>query len=126
MSDPVRQTWAEVGDAFSSLRRIMQERVTGADEAPGDAGAGRDAPESALRSALENIVAAARQLGERANEIVTDPEVKAQTRHAIDSLTAALSATADEVGDDVRGLLKRPGRTTSSDADPPTNEGTDV
>jgi hypothetical protein len=126
MSDPVRQTWAEVGDAFASLRRIMQERVTGGDGEPGDAEAGREAPDSALRSALENIVAAARQFGERANEIVTDPEVKAQTRHAVDSLTAALSATADEVGADVRGLLKRREPTTSSDADPPTNQGTDV
>ncbi len=114
MSDPVKQAWQEVSDGFSSLRQLMKERYGAAESSTDAPEPERDRSEAALRAALDSLIAAARDVGERAVEIVKDPEIKAQTKHAIDSLNTALTTTADQVGDDVRGLLKRANRSGSA------------
>jgi hypothetical protein len=117
MSDPVKQAWQDVSDGFSSLRQLMKERYGAAESGPDAPEPERERSEAALRAALDSLIAAARDVGERAVDIVKDPEIKAQTKQAIESLNTALTATADQVGDDVRGLLKRANR--SGAAEPP-------
>lgn len=107
MSDPVKQAWNEVSDGFSSLGRLMKDRLGAAESTTESSEQEHERSETAFRAALETVVAAAREFGERAADIVKDPELKAQAKLAIGSLNAALTATADQVGEDVRGLLKR-------------------
>ena len=117
MSDPMKQAWREVEEGFSTLGRMMRERYqspaesTTEDTEPGgdrsDAGA-------ALRDAFEQLVAAGRELGERAADVVRDDDIRTQARQAAASLNDALSATVDLIGEQVTGFFKR----TPGDAPP--------
>jgi hypothetical protein len=110
-NDPVKQAWTDVGEGFSTLGRMMKERYEGGasgDESvdaatPGDAS---DAG-AALREAFERLVAAGRDLGDRAADIARDDDVRAQAKRAAASLNDALSATVDLIGEEVGGLFRR-------------------
>ena len=120
MSDPMKQAWNDVADGFSALGRMMKERyqAAGGDESgePAAPGGTQDAG-AALRDALDKLVAAGRELGDRAGDVARDDEVKAQAKRAATSLNDALSATVDMIGDQVGGLFKR-----SKGSDDPTLE----
>lgn len=112
MSEPMKQAWNDVEEGFSTLGRMMKEHYQGADErATADAGTARGGSDQAgvaLRAAFERLVAAGRELGDRAADVARDDEVKAQARRAAASLNDALSATVDLIGNEVGGLFKRP------------------
>ena len=114
MTEPMKQRWEDVGQRFEALGRAVKERYQSAETAP--AAEQHDASEerAALREAFEKIVAAAHELGERAASIVQDPAVKEQTTLVARSLNDALTASVDQIGDEVGRLLKRTKGTGSS------------
>ena len=123
-TEPMKQAWNEVADGFTSLGKKITDRYHGEPPAPaadtsaqpGAADHERD-PAGALRDAVERLVVAARDLGDRAVDVVRDEEVKTQAKHAATSLNEAISATVDMIGDQISGLFRRP--VTESPPTPP-------
>lgn len=108
-SEPMKQAWSDVADGFSTLGRMMKERYQGAreDEPENVAAAGESEAGAALRDAFDRLVAAGRELGDRATDVARDDDVRAQARHAAASLNDALSATVNLIGEEVGGLFRR-------------------
>ncbi len=110
MSDDMKQAWSEVGDGFSALGRMVKERYRGggeepaADTAPADSD---DDREGAFREAVDRLVAAGRDLGDRAADVARDDEVKEQAKEAAATLNDAINATVNLIGDQVHGFLNR-------------------
>ena len=107
MSDPMKHAWNDVADGFSSLGRMMKERYQGASDDERDVAASTSDAGAALRDAFDRLVAAGRDLGDRAAEVARDEEVRAQAKRAATSLNDALSATVDLIGEEVGGFFKR-------------------
>ena len=110
MSDPMKQAWNDVAESFSMLGRTMKERyqAANADEADDSApAAGAQEDDAALRAALDKLVAAGREFGDRAVDVARDDEVKAQAKRVAASLNDAVSATAELLGEHVDGLFNR-------------------
>jgi hypothetical protein len=110
MSDPMKQAWNDVAEGFSALGRMMKERYHGeSGDEPGAAATAGGTPDAraALRESFDRLVAAGRELGDRAADVARDDDVKAQAKRAAASLNDALSAT-------VGGLFKRSKRSESS------------
>jgi hypothetical protein len=106
-SEPMRKAWDDVAEHFEALGRMMKERYRAAGEPnEGDAGASGDST-SGLREAFDRLIAAGRDLGDRAADVARDDDVKAEARRAAASLNDALSATVDLIGDEVGSLFKR-------------------
>ena len=80
----------------------------------GDAG-------TALRDALQHLVDAGRDLGDRAADVARDDEIKEQAKRAAVTLNDALAATVDMIGEQVGALFKRadPAPPASDVIDPP-------
>ena len=110
MSDPMKQAWNDVAEAFSMLGRTMKERYQAANEGGGgDATSAASATddEAALREALDRLVAAGREVGDRAVDVARDDDVKAQAKRVAASLNDAVSATVELIGEHVDGLFNR-------------------
>ena len=75
-----------------------------------------------MREAFERFVAAGRDVGQRAVDVVRDVDVNAQAKHAASALNDALSATVDMIGREVSGWF---GRSDATDDDP-VDESADV
>jgi hypothetical protein len=115
MSDPMKQAWNDVAEGFSTLGHMMKERYQGpSGEETSEAPGGTQDPGAALRDAFDRLVAAGRDLGDRAADVVRDEDVKAQAKRAAASLNDALSATVDLIGEEVGGLFKRSERPDST------------
>lgn len=111
MSDPMKQAWNDVAESFSMLGRTMKERYQAANaEEAGDAAAAANAhdDEAALRAALDKLVAAGREFGDRAVDVARDDEVKAQAKRVSASLNEAMSTTVELLKERVDGLFNRP------------------
>jgi len=109
MNDPMKQAWNDVAEGFSTLGGMMKERYQtgGSDDGGGAATAsGMDDAGAALRSALDRFAAAGREVGDRAGDVVRDDEVRAQAKLAAASLSDALAATMNLLGDQLGGLFK--------------------
>jgi hypothetical protein len=116
MSDPIKQAWSDVADEFSSLGRTLKDRYQAgeSDEAEGAASAAEEA-QHALRDVLDRLVAATRELGDRAGDVLHDDAIKGQAKHAVRSLGDALVATVDLIGEQIGGLFK-PSRSDRPDS----------
>ena len=80
-SDPMKQAWNDVAEGFSTLGGMMKERYQGASgDKPGDAATagGESDAGAALRDAFDRLVAAGRELGDRAADVARDDDVRAQ------------------------------------------------
>lgn len=130
MTDPMKQAWSDVEQRVSALGQMVKEHYRGAGDGEQEADAiagGRDAgPE--LKAAFERLLAAVREVGERAADMARDDDVKAQARQAASSLNDALSATVNMIGEQVGALFKRsdkdgtePAGSTAPPIDPPAN-----
>ena len=127
MSDPMKQAWNDVADGFSSLGRLVKHRYQGeeTDEAEAaapveDAAGSTGDAGTALRDALQHLVDAGRDLGDRAADVARDDEIKEQAKRAAVSLNDALAATVDMITEQVGSLFKRPEAAPASDViDPP-------
>jgi hypothetical protein len=106
MSDPMKQAWNDVAETFTSLGRAMKDHYERFehDEAPDEA----DRPDvGGVRAALDRVVDAGRDVGERIVGTVADEDVKAQARQALHALNEALSATVEIVGEQLSSVVKR-------------------
>ena len=111
MSDPMKQAWNDVAESFSMLGRTMKERyqAASADEADDAAtAAGAQDDDAKLRAALDKLVAAGREFGDRAVDVARDDHVKAQAKRVSASLNEAMSATVELLKERVDGLFNRP------------------
>ena len=128
-SDPMKQAWNDVAEGFSTLGGMMKERYQGASEdKTGDtatAGGESDAG-AALRDAFDRLVAAGRELGDRAADVAGTMTSGREPSRAATSLNNTLSATVELIGDEVGGFFRRsrgdgssPGITGS---EPPTDD----
>ena len=121
--EPMKQRWEDVGQRFEALGRAVKERYQSAESSPETAQAAEHEEASeeraALREAFEKIVTAAQELGERAASIIRDPAVKEQTTLVARSLNDALTASVDQLGDEVGKLLKRTKGASSQPHDEP-------
>jgi hypothetical protein len=112
MSDPMKQAWNDVAESFSMLGRTMKERyqTANADDEAGDAAPAASAQDddAALRAALDKLVAAGREFGDRAVDVARDDHVKAQAKRVSASLNEAMSATVELLKERVDGLFNRP------------------
>ena len=111
MSDPMKQAWNDVAENFSMLGRTMKERyqAASADEADDAAtAAGAQDDDAKLRAALDKLVAAGREFGDRAVDVARDDHVKAQAKRVSASLNEAMSATVELLKEQVDGLFNRP------------------
>jgi hypothetical protein len=106
MNDPMKDAWNDVAEGFASLGRSMKERFE-VDETGQPAPAEGTAGGEALREAFERLVAAGRDVGQRAVDVLRDDDVKAQARQAATALNDALSATVDLIGREVGGFFGR-------------------
>ncbi len=113
MSDDMKHAWSEVGDGFAALGRMVKERYRGGgdDEPAGDATPADadddDDREGAFREAVDRLVAAGRDLGDRAADVARDDDVKEQAKEAAATLNDAINATVTLIGDQVSGFLNR-------------------
>ncbi len=108
MNDPMKDAWNDVAEGFGSLGRLMKERFeVEADEAGQPPSADDTAGGEALREAFERFVAAGRDVGQRAVEVLRDDDVKVQAKQAATALNDALSATVDLIGREVGGFFGR-------------------
>ena len=118
MNDPMKDAWNHVAEGFASLGRLMKERFE-ADETAQPLPGEDTAAGEALREAFERLVAAGRDVGQRAVDVLRDDEVKGQAKQAATALNDALSATVDLIGREVGGLFgrgdKRPDATRPAD-----------
>jgi hypothetical protein len=117
MAEPMKQRWEDVGQRFEALGRVVKERYQTAEAASAAEPHDVSDERAALREAFEKVVTAAQQLGERAAAIVHDPAVKEQTTLLARSLNEALTASVDQIGDEVGRLLQRAKSTGSSASD---------
>jgi hypothetical protein len=106
MNDPMKDAWNDVAEGFASLGRSMKERFEG-DETAQSPPAEGTAGGQELREAFERLVAAGRDVGQRAVDVLRDDDVKAQARQAATALNDALSATVDLIGREVGGFFGR-------------------
>jgi hypothetical protein len=118
MNDPMKDAWNDVAEGFASLGRLMKDRFE-ADETAQPLPAEDTAAGEALRESFERFVAAGRDVGQRAVDVLRDDEVRAQAKQAATALNDALSATVDLIGREVGGLFghgdKRPDETRPAD-----------
>jgi hypothetical protein len=126
MSDPMKDAWNQVAEGFAALGRRMKDRYQ-ADETERPAPAEDDdaASGEALRESFERFVAAGRDVGQRAVDVLRDDDVKAQAKQGATALNDALSATVDLIGREVSGLFGRGGQhdDETETADDPTVVG---
>jgi hypothetical protein len=119
MPEPLKQRWDDVGQRFEALGRVVKERYQSAEPTPGSEPVDATEERAALREAFEKVVAAAQELVDRAGSVVRDPAVKEQTTLVARSLNEALTASVDQIGEEVGRLLKRTKAAESSHADDP-------
>jgi hypothetical protein len=110
-----REAWSGVGRQFEELGRALRGHFGrepepaaegGTAPAPDTSGAGDQA---AMRIALRRLGQAAQQLGDQAGEAVRDPVVRESAQRAARTLADALDATFTELGEDLRGRIRRRG-----------------
>ena len=124
MSDPMRQAWDDVADGFSTLGRMMKERYQDAGD-NGEAATDGGTSDAAFRQAFERLVAAGREAGARAADVARDDDIKAQAKRATSSLSDALSATMNLLGEEVGGFFRRTKGDDSTEiprSEPPTDD----
>lgn len=120
MGDPLRQAWSDVADEFSSLGSTLRDRYQpGSAGGPGGGPSAAEEAQAALRDVFDRLVAATREFGERAGDVLHDEDVQGQARHAVRSLGDALVATAELIGTQIGDLFRTspagPGRGDRSD-----------
>jgi hypothetical protein len=117
MSDSVKQVWRELADQIGELGSTIHERLR---DTPSGASEGGDtgAEHAALREALDQLVLAGKQLGERLGDVARDDEVRQRAKAASSSLDAALTATVDRLVGTLQDVTARERNDRSSDTPP--------
>ena len=104
MSDDVKRSWQALGEQMSALGALMQDRFAApAAEATASTA---DRTTEQIREALDEGVAATKELGERVGDVARDDDVKASAREAMSSLDDALRSTVDFITEKIEGVVK--------------------
>jgi hypothetical protein len=119
MSDSVKQVWRDLADQVGALGTTIQDRLRDAPAGDGEPG-DRAEHDAALRSALDRLVEAGKELGERLGDVAHDDEVKRRAKAASASLDAALRATVELVSGKVQDLVRNERHDGPTDDSPPT------
>jgi hypothetical protein len=115
MSDDVKQSWHDLGEQMSELGTLVKGRFTAPSTpaAETDESAGESGDESAaegasdqIKAALDQVVAATRELGERIGDVARDDEVRSTAKVTMTSLDEALRSTVDFITDQIEGAVK--------------------
>jgi hypothetical protein len=108
-SEDVGGAWEQVGERISALGRSMRSHMA----------SGEEASSTELRSALQRLGDAVKDLVDRADQAVRDPEVRDQAKDLGRSLDHALSRTferaASEIDDIVQKVRQRGGRASGGE-----------
>ncbi len=112
----MNEAWNDVAEGFSALGGAMKDKLRAADEGP-EPGPELVAAGDALRDALDRLIAAASDVGQRTVGIVRDEDVRGRVKSVATSLNEALSATVDLVGREVSALFRRPDRPPAAPGD---------
>jgi hypothetical protein len=107
MDERMNEAWTDVADGFSALGGAMKDKLRSEDDGP-EPGQELAAAGDALRDALDRLVSAASDVGQRTVGLVRDEDVRNRVRDVATSLNDALSATVDLVGREVSALFRRP------------------
>jgi hypothetical protein len=107
MADDMKHAWGEVGDQFTALGEAVKNRKRSPGGTSGSSTSDDEADSGALKDAFGKVIAAVKELGEQASTIVKDAEIRSHTKDVAHSLNAALSATVDQIGEEVGSLVKR-------------------
>ncbi len=115
-TDPMKKAWSEVAESVSALGNMMRERYRDSDEA-----ARNEASEAseALRTAVDRLVEAGREVGDRVSDVARDDDVKAHAKQTAGSLDQALNATVELISEQVSGLFGRAGKDRADDGSTP-------
>jgi enamine deaminase RidA (YjgF/YER057c/UK114 family) len=108
MSDDVKQSWQDLGEQMSALGSLIQERL-GAPAAEPEETGGADGTTEQIKAALDEVVAATKQLGERIGDAARDDEVRTSAKDTMSSLDEALRSTVDLIAERIEGVVKRSG-----------------
>lgn len=104
MRDDVKQSWQALAEQMSGLGSLMQDRFAApAADAEATSTEGTAEP---LREALDEVVAATRELGERIGDLARDDDVRASARDTMASLDDALRTTVDVIAERIEGAFK--------------------
>ncbi len=114
MSDPMKQAWSEVAEGFAKLGQAMKAASGLGPEPPTD-GEPDSAADPGLRDAFERLVAAGRDVGQRAADAVRDVDINAEAKQAASALNDTLAATVDMIGREVSGWFGRTERADDAD-----------
>ena len=109
MDERMNEAWNDLAEGFSALGGAMKHKLRATDEGP-EPGGELVAAGDALRDALDRLIAAASDVGQRTVGLVRDEDVRGRVREVATSLEEALSATVDLVGREVAALFRRPDR----------------
>jgi hypothetical protein len=107
MDERMNDAWNDVAGGFSALGGAMKEKMRAEDEGPEPAQE-LAAAGDALRDALDRLIAAASDVGQRTVGLVRDEDVRGRVKDVATSLNEALSATVDLVGREVAAMFRRP------------------
>lgn len=124
----MRESWHEVAERFSALGRSAKERYRAtaveddeADGADADAAEREERTSAALKAALEQLMSAGRELGERVADVARDDELRRQAKQTSSTLDEALSATVQLIEEQANNLFRRSkDRDEPAGWDPPT------
>jgi hypothetical protein len=113
MDERMNEAWTDVADGFSALGAAMKDKLHPDPDEPEPT---RElvAAGDALGDALNRLVVAASEVGQRTVGIVRDEDVRNRVKEVATSLTEALSATVDLVGREVAAMFRRPDPTPTS------------
>lgn len=102
MSDDVQRAWRDLSDQVGRLGALLRDRAT----APAEPREPTEAATDAMREALDRLVAAGRELGDRVSEIAHDDEVRDTARGTARSLDDALRATVDLIATEIDQFVR--------------------
>ena len=106
MSDPMKQAWNDVAADFTRLGKVIKHRYQAQDPAEATPAQDQTAADAGVREAFERLLAAGREFGDRIAEVVAAEEVRAQAKQTGQQLNEAVTATADLLGEQLRGVFK--------------------
>ena len=98
MTDDAKQAWGQVGERFSALGRRIADHY----QASGEEAEAREA-EQALQRAAKEIVAVVQRGAETVEKTFKDQDAGRELTQAFNALGDAITATAEETADAIRG-----------------------
>jgi hypothetical protein len=91
---------------FSRLGKVIKDRYQANDPAEAAHAQDQTDADAGVREAFERLLAAGRDFGERIADVVAAEEVRTQAKQTGQQFNEAVTATADLLGEQLRGVFK--------------------